>query len=198
MQERNIWSPNHSCRQNGLLSVTTVVLHHTATGDNVTAEDVARYFAKPPSRVSAHDVVGKAGYVCHCVPYNLQAWHAGASRYDENHDGHFEPSEYHVNAYSVGIEICNLGDGHDPFTDEQIRSTATLIRRIERKCPNFRLRDITDHEHVSLEGKVDLKANFPAALLMWWVIHPREPKPKGSIMARLPKWAKQNVTEILA
>lgn len=194
MKEHTLWSPYCSNRADGLRSVRSVIIHWTATGANVGAEAVARYFAGP-GHVSAHDVIGRDGEVWHCVPYSKAAWHAGHSRYDYNRDGDYlDWGEMGLNATSVGLEFCGtLGTG---FTDRQIYSGARLIRRIDRRCPNFRLRDVTDHEKISLEGKVDVDRSFPAARLFWWVVHPYRPLPGGDIYAKLPEWAKQNCREI--
>lgn len=195
MRERTILSPNCSARPNGLRDVYGVILHHTASpGDSAVA--IARMFAKRASQVSAHVVVGDDGLVVHCVPIEKAAWQAGhCRRYDWDRDGKLEGWEDEVNTHTIGIEFCNLGNGKDDFPDPQIKAGAALIRRWEGKCPNLKLRDITDHEAVSLSGKIDLQANFPAARLFWYILHPTE-KPPAELMSHLPDWAQRRVREI--
>ena len=195
MNEKTIASPNWSPRPRGLDDVWGVLLHHTATaGDSAIA--VAKFFAKPESKVSAHDVVGDDGLVVHCVKPHRAAWHAGPSRlYDWDQDGKLEPWERYANRHTIGIEICNRGDNRDTFPAVQVRTVALLIRRYDRLCPNLKLRSVTDHERTSLSGKIDMQPNFPAAKLFWWIIHPRLDPPKN-VYAELPKWAQRQVDEI--
>jgi len=188
-------SPNWSSRPNGINSVWTVILHHTATGGD-TGAAVAAYFATRASQVSAHVVIDEHGEVWHCVPIERAAWHAGqCRRVDWDRDGVLESWEGYVNSISIGIELCNRG-GTDSYPDAQIKSAAQLIRRWDLKCPNLKLRNITDHAAVNLNGKVDVSSTFPAAKLFWWILHPRSPLPSGSIYAKLPEWAQRQVDEI--
>lgn len=199
MIERTISSPNWSARPNGLASVYGAILHHTASsGDSAVA--VAQMFAQRSFEVAAHDVVddGRHGEVTvvHCVPYRRAAWQAGlCRRYDWDRDGKLEAWEAAVNAHTIGIEICNWGDNEDDYPDRQVRAVARLLRRYDRLCPNFKLRNVTDHEAVNLRGKIDLTSNFPAARLFWYVIHPRTPAPANTY-SQLPAWAKKQVDEI--
>jgi len=196
MIERTVSSPNHSVRPFGLEDVWGAILHHTATaGDSGAA--VARMFAQASFKVAAHDVIDEHGNVWHCVPLIRAAWQAGMCRaYDWNRDGKLQDWERYVNTHTGGIELCNRGDGRDDFPDAQIRSTAVILRRWDAKCPNFKLRNITDHQTVNLNGKIDMRPNFPAAKLFWWILHPRSPVPSGGAYAQLPDWAKKQVDEI--
>jgi N-acetylmuramoyl-L-alanine amidase len=188
-------SPNWSSRPNGINSVWTVILHHTATGGD-TGAAVAAYFATRASQVSAHVVIDEDGEVWHCVPIEKAAWHAGqCRRVDWDRDGKLEDWEQYVNSISIGIEFCNRG-GHDSYPDAQIKSAANLIRRWDLRCPNLKLRNITDHQAVNLNGKIDVTSTFPAAKLFWWILHPRSPLPSGSVYDALPKWAQHQVDEI--
>jgi len=140
-------------------------------------------------------VVGKPGDIVLNVPLNKAAWHAGLARIDFNGDGDFNDSgEMYVNSSTWGIEV--VGSYGGPWPNRQMYSVAYLIRRADRKCKNFGLRNITDHAAVNLNGKVDVSSTFPAAKLFWWILHPRSPLPSGSIYAKLPEWAQRQVDEI--
>jgi len=196
MKEHVKKSPNWSPRPAGLNSVWGVILHHTATGGN-TGQEVANYFSTKASEVSAHAVIDQYGSVWHCVDIVHAAWHAGeCRRYDWDRDGKLEDWEGYVNSHTIGIEFCNKGDGHDDFPPAQIKSAALLIRRWDARCPHLDYRNVTDHQAVNLNGKVDLKANFPAALLFWWLVHPTKTPPSNNVYAALPSWARKQVDQI--
>ena len=88
-----------ACTKNNtpLREARLIVLHYTA---GVSAESSARFLAHPAVKASAHLVIGRAGEVIQLVPFNVEAWHAGRSRY-AGHGG--------VNRFSIGIELDNLG-----------------------------------------------------------------------------------------
>ena len=74
-----------------------IVLHYTA---GTSAEGSSVYLSRPDTRVSAHVVVGRLGEVIQLTPFDLEAWHAGASAYKGSTG---------LNRCSVGIELDNLG-----------------------------------------------------------------------------------------
>ena len=200
MIEKRISSPNWSPRPRGLADVWGVILHHTVTRDG-SAEAVARMFRSPSFAVAAHVVIDDAErekdvVVVHCVPPEKAAWQAGkCRRYDWDRDGTLEDWEQYVNRHTLGIELVNKGDGRDSFRDGQIKACARIIRRWDRICPNLKLRNVTDHQTVNLNGKIDMRPNFPAAKLFWWIVHPRTPPPRN-VYAALPRWAQRQVVEI--
>jgi N-acetyl-anhydromuramyl-L-alanine amidase AmpD len=194
MKEHVKSSPNWTPRPNGLNSVWAVILHHTATGGD-TGQAVANYFATRAAEVSAHVVIDEHGEVWRCVDISKAAWHAGqCRRVDWDRDGKLEDWEQYVNSISIGIEFCNRG-GSDSYPNAQIYSAAMLIRRWDAKCPNLKLRNITDHAAVNLNGKVDVSATFPAARLFWYILHPYK-APPANIYAALPSWAQHQVDQI--
>jgi N-acetylmuramoyl-L-alanine amidase len=89
-------SPNH-----GGSFVTslpdTVVIHFTA---GASLESSVKSLSTQGSNASAHVVVGRNGQVVQLVPFDVVAWHAGASSFG-NRTG--------LNKYSIGIEIDNAG-----------------------------------------------------------------------------------------
>ena len=89
-------SPNHGARfENGLPD--TLVIHYTA---GASLESSVATLCDPESNASAHVVVGRNGRIVQLVPFDVVAWHAGASSWG-NRTG--------MNKYSIGIEIDNAG-----------------------------------------------------------------------------------------
>lgn len=74
-----------------------LIVHYTAGG---TAAGAIAHFARPAAKASAHLVIDRNGAITQMVPFNLTAWHAGASSW-KGIDG--------LNAHSVGIELVNWG-----------------------------------------------------------------------------------------
>ena len=74
-----------------------IVLHYTA---GVSAASSADYLVRPEVKASAHLVIGRDGRIFQLVPFHVEAWHAGRSRYT-GREG--------LNRFSIGIELDNLG-----------------------------------------------------------------------------------------
>ncbi|MEB3223773.1 MAG: N-acetylmuramoyl-L-alanine amidase [Candidatus Sericytochromatia bacterium] len=146
-------SPHQSSRDGA--AIDTIVLHHTASSG--TAQAVGSWFQEPASRVSAHYTIGKDGTIVQSVEDAYQAWHAGESEFR---------GRGRVNQFSLGIEIVNVGDGQDPYTDAQYQALARLVAFMvtEYGIPRDR---ITGHKDVALPRgrKVDPSENFSYARL---------------------------------
>jgi hypothetical protein len=150
-----IASPNRSPRARGLQDVDTIVLHHTASP--APAERIAQFFQRRDAEVSSHYVVGKNGALIRCVADAEQAWHAGPSTFKGRNL---------VNRFSIGIEICNVGDGKDPYPQAQYEILAKLMAHLmtERRIGwDF----VTRHRDVATPAgsKIDTSNNFDLALL---------------------------------
>jgi N-acetylmuramoyl-L-alanine amidase len=74
-----------------------LVIHYTA-GPSVAA--AVATLTNPKANVSAHLVIGRDGSITQLVPFNMIAWHAGASSW-EGLNG--------LNKYSFGFELDNNG-----------------------------------------------------------------------------------------
>jgi len=90
-------SPNHG----GALTPSFLVMHYTA---GRSADSSAGWLCDPRAKASAHLVIGKDGKIIQLVPFNVVAWHAGASSWN---DGSKELVG--MNKYSLGIELDNPG-----------------------------------------------------------------------------------------
>lgn len=139
--ETQYTSPNYSNRSG---NVQCIVLHATASRQ---ASPAVYWFMSLESKVSAHYVVAKDGTVYRMVPDEKRAWHAGKAMWNGRTD---------VNDISIGIEIANMNDGDDIYTDEQVHAVAVLCRYLTEK---YKLPpgSITSHYAVSyaLQGKTD-------------------------------------------
>ena len=131
-----IASPNVDDRPYGT-TIDCVVLHSTA---EPTLRSTIETFQDAQSQVSAHFVVGKDGTTVLMVPLERRAWHAGVSALDDRPN---------VNDYSVGIEMVNLNDGVDPYTNAQYLAVAQIIRRLRTVC------DIPDN-HIVAHAQIAL------------------------------------------
>ena len=74
-----------------------VVLHYTAGTD---CRSSAIYLSRPDVDASAHLVLGRRGEIIQLLPFDIEAWHAGRSRY---------AGQEGLNRCSIGIELDNLG-----------------------------------------------------------------------------------------
>lgn len=172
-----------SCEKNKRLVVgpDMIILHYTAGVDCMSS---AKYLARPDVAASAHLVIGRKGEVVQLVPFNIEAWHAGKSRFAGRSE---------LNRYSIGIELDNLGQLQEsggkyvaecgvvvPFeevyTDDSGQGktywhkyTDKQVKVVERVCSLltecYPIDDIVRHSDVT-SRKVD---PGPALRLMDWI-----------------------------
>ncbi len=147
----DVLSPNY----NGRLGtpISAIVLHHTASLSNALA--IAKYFQRRDARVSSHYVVDRDGSIVRCVPDALRAWHAGPSSFD---------GVANVNDYSIGIEICNSGDGIEPYPEAQVAAVTRLVACLAKQY-DIPVDRVTRHRDVALPHgtKIDPSDNFDFA-----------------------------------
>ena len=145
----DIPSPNNNPRPDNT-RIDTIVLHHTATASE--AEAVGRFFARPDAGVSSHYIVDRSGYIVQSVSDEFRSWHAGRSDFQ---------GRPNVNNFSIGIEICNLGDSKEPYSDAQYDA---LIRLMGWLVQNYQmpLENITRHRDIAIPAgrKIDTSNNF--------------------------------------
>jgi N-acetyl-anhydromuramyl-L-alanine amidase AmpD len=145
---QDMLSPNFNER--GGAKITAIVLHHTAMAAD--AVDTGKFFQNPAAKVSAHYVVGRDGLIIRCVPDEKRAWHAGRSEFQGQPD---------VNTFSIGIEICNVGDNVEPYPEAQMQAVLALTAWLAKThgVPTTRL---TRHRDVALPAgrKPDTSNNF--------------------------------------
>ncbi len=157
-----------------------VVMHYT--GGASFSSSVA-WLTSKSSGVSAHLVIGRNGEVAQLVPFNLRAWHAGASQW-KGYTG--------INNYSIGIELDNAGMmkrsgnrwvstfgrvypedevltaphksmpnviyGWHRYTDIQLKTAAEVVAALVRE---YGIQEIIGHDDVAPGRKWDPGPAFP-------------------------------------
>lgn len=108
-------SPNYD---RGRPDSVRLLLLHATVGD--LASSLA-WLCNPRSRVSSHYVISRTGRVFQLVDESNVAWHAGRSSWQ---------GRPNCNAYSIGIELENANDGHDPYPSVQVAALTALARDI--------------------------------------------------------------------
>ncbi len=157
----------------------TIIIHYTAGSS---AESSVNSLSDPSVQASAHVVVGRDGVITQIVPFDIVAWHAGASQYG---------GRVGFNQFSIGIEIDNAGllekrgdkyyawfgrayEEKDvvagihrnektlrywhAYTEKQIEAVEQLCRALVKA---YDLRYILGHEEISPVRKVDPGPAFP-------------------------------------
>lgn len=175
-------SPN----KNGPLQARWLVMHYTA---GRSAESSISWLTNPQAKASAHLVIGRDGGITQLVPFNVVAWHAGASTW-QGVSG--------LNHYSIGIELDNVGrldhiagqwvsplkivvpddqvriathkndapgtppSGWQTYTPEQIEAAFGAAQAL---IAQYQLQDIIGHDDIAPGRKSDPGPDFPLASL---------------------------------
>ncbi len=167
-------SPNYGSR--GGRSISMVVLHATVGS----ARSALAWLTNPAARVSAHYVIDKLGKVYHLVDDQYAAWHAGRAVWH---------GETAINEISLGIELENANDGHDPYPSEQIDALALLV---QEKVTTYKIVPgmVVRHIDVALpHGRKSDPAGFPFAAFLARVfpdaVSPTLPTPRPTPPALL-------------
>lgn len=121
-----------------------IVLHHT--GGTNSLNWLSTTFG---SGVSVHALINKAGTIYRIVPDSKNAWHVGRSAV-----GNYGRSGKagSPNKCCLGIEIENLGNGVDPYTDEQYNSVGWQICQWWNAYGDL---PVITHQLIDTEGKKD-------------------------------------------
>lgn len=110
-------SPNHSPRSSA--DVSMLVLHATVGS----YESALAWLCNPASKVSTHYLIRKDGHIAQLVPDALEAWHAGRSAWQGL-------TSAQIQACSLGIELENANDGHDPYPPAQLAAAHWLSQSL--------------------------------------------------------------------
>jgi N-acetyl-anhydromuramyl-L-alanine amidase AmpD len=146
-----IQSPNYNERPEGSV-VDTIVVHSTVIP---TLKATTEAFQRKSSQVSSHFTIGRDGSIIQNVSTFDRAWHAGVSK-DASGRGN-------LNHYSIGIELVNLDNGKDPYSDAQILALCGIIAEMKRRFP---IKQIVSHEFIAVPpGRKNDPAGFPFARL---------------------------------
>ena len=102
-------------------------------------------------KVSSHLLIKRKGDIIQFVPFNLRAWHAGQSCYNNREN---------FNDFSIGIELEGTSDSK--FTQEQYRSLNEVIMALKSLYTNIVNDNILGHSDISPGRKKD-----PGDLFDW-------------------------------
>lgn len=112
---------------------------------NTLPPDAHPYFAAVAGqRVSAHVLIRRDGSLVQFVPFQLRAWHAGASSWR---------GRERCNDFSIGIEL--EGADTTPYEDAQYHALAALVAALLRAYPTLSPDAIAGHEDVAPGRKTD-------------------------------------------
>lgn len=95
-------------------------------------------------RVSAHALIDRSGAITQYVPFELRAWHAGASSF---------AGRENCNDFSIGIELEGCDD--QPYEQAQYHTLAELTRFLMRAWPGITAARIAGHCDVAAGRKTD-------------------------------------------
>lgn len=128
----------------GGTDIDAIALHHTG-GSNASGAASALNGAG----LSTHYIVDQDGTIYQMVGDEKRAFHAGS--------GSIRGDGKSVNARSIGIEIVNLGNGRDKYTEAQYRALEKLVPYLAQKY-NIPVRNIVGHSQI---GNPDRPASRP-------------------------------------
>jgi len=106
-------------------------------------------------RVSSHLLIRRDGRLIQYVPLDQRAWHAGESAFE---------GQAQCNDFSIGIEL--EGTDHQPYTQEQYQTLASVTRKIMHRYPAITPQRITGHATIAPGRKTD-----PGPAFDWQYYH---------------------------
>ena len=128
-------------------SIDTIILHHTL----ISKKQTIKRFYDPHSKVSAHYMIDKAGYIYSFVADDKRAWHAGISNWRGRDN---------INDNSIGIELVN--NGKEYFPHQQMQSLVALCKFLQLRYENISARNIIGHADIAPGRKDD-----PSIYINW-------------------------------
>lgn len=121
----------------GGTDIDSIILHHTAGSSASGAESTLN------SRgLSVHYIVDKDGTIYQMVGDERRAFHTGAGT------GRWT----NANSRSIGIEIVNLGNGSDRYTEAQYRALEQLVPYLAQRY-NVSANHIVGHSQIGYPGR---------------------------------------------
>lgn len=182
-------SPNHGPNfDKGLPD--TLIIHFTGGSS---ADSSVSWLCNPQAKASAHVVIGRDGAITQLVPFDLIAWHAGASAYG---------GRTGFNRYAIGIELDNPGrlsrtqsggyvaDFGRSYPPEQVVNAvhrnekvasfwltytepqlATAFDLCATLCNVYPIQQILGHEEIAPGRKIDPGPAFPLDRLRQLIVN---------------------------
>lgn len=122
----------------------------TALFTNTLDPEAHPYFREIHDKpVSAHVLIDRGGVVIQFVPFELRAWHAGASRFGERTG---------CNDFSIGIELEGCDDL--PYEAVQYRRLADITHLLMRTWPGITRDRLVGHSDIAPGRKTDPGREF--------------------------------------
>lgn len=128
-----------------LVDIKHIVIHGTGNVKDTAKNNVDFYATGNTREAGAHYFVDKKGSIAQSVELSKNAYSVGG---DQRSGAKGEAKYYKkcTNANSVSIELCN---SNKSISWEQLLATRTLVRYIQKKCPNAK----TIIRHWDVNGK---------------------------------------------
>ncbi len=141
-------SPNQSSRAGARISLLVV---HATVGSYASS---LAWLCSPASKVSCHFLIRKDGHIAQLVPDARAAWHAGVSA----HQGMDSAA---IMRGSLGIELENANDGHDPYPPSQVAAAHWLCQEQIARY-NIERADVVRHLDIAIpRGRKTDPAGLP-------------------------------------
>lgn len=130
----------------GGAAVAMVVIHATAGTDSLT------WLKQNPRGVSAHVLIRKDGTIIRLVPDSEAAHHAGYSHLVLGQRVISRTSNPSPNQFTLGLELENLNNGHDPYPAAQLSAMGWQLAQWAHAYPQARM---AFHREIDTQGKRD-------------------------------------------
>ena len=139
-------SPNYNRRK--AAKIKYIILHYTALSD---AKNAIAFLCNKENKVSCHYLISQTGDVYNLVPEDMRAWHAGLSKWEEDHD---------INSLSIGIELdFSFNSSNNKYSPRLISSLIKLLKYISIKY-NISNKYILGHSDIAPLRKIDPGRTF--------------------------------------
>lgn len=160
------WIPSPNCSDRPLNTVIDLLVIHgislppgewgnsaiTALFTNTLDPNAHPYFAQICHlRVSAHVLIQRNGALIQYVPFHKQAWHAGASSFQNRET---------CNTFSIGVELEGTDD--KPYEPAQYQQLTALTKALMIAYPSIMPDRIVGHSDIAPGRKTD-----PGPLFDW-------------------------------
>lgn len=154
-----------------------IVIHATAGVDSLSW--LQRYEPLASKRSSSDWLVDHDGTCNLIVPVDCYSYHSGPARWRG-----WQEADGTLNRSFVGIEVENLNDGHEQFTNEQYVSVAGLCRWLMTRHP-ISPRDICLHWECAIpDGRKTDPALFSWSIFLREMLYPSKNSPSFQAVER--------------
>lgn len=162
--DRTHRSPNWQSRQGK--AIRMIVLHATVGSFG----SALNWLINPVSKVSSHYLISKGGAIDQLVDDDHAAWHAGKSFWLGLTSGDIE-------LCSLGVELENANDGHDPWPAVQLDACHWLCERLVQQYEIERAYVVRHLDIATPRGRKTDPAGFPWPSFADGLYAPQPPAP---------------------